>query len=212
MFAIVLLGLASLVVIAAAIMLIDCALPSLELPFGDPLQVCDTVDQLGFGSSPDIVIGFAAFAGLAVLGSWLEYARRVRKKAKAPVTALARNLERLEHLGSGRSEDENGTQDESAAADVDETTAETVEEPEPADSEDGISAFHKLVELEEEFLSSSNPAGLSAKWLALLREANDLHNSGDLTTRSFREINTRTLALLPAPKESPVDRESLVNS
>ena len=190
MFMMIVLGAASVVVVGSSLLLLDCSLAGLSLFVGDPLQVCETVDQLGLGGNTALTAGFAAFGLLAVIGSWIESYRRIRKAKVEPVNSLARNLDRIDsvlpHDGEG---------DADSDADV----------GFPAGSlQDGASlAWAELETLEALFASDGQETGdLSARWLALIRSANDLHNRGEIETDDFKVMNTRTLALLPAPETS----------
>ena len=188
MFMMIVLGVASLVVVGSSVLLLDCSLASVSLFAGDPLQVCATVDSLGLGASPALMTGFAAFGLLAVVGSWLEAYRRFRKAKVEPVNSLARNLDRIEAV---LPHDEDEPSDAIGSTDV--TTEQT---------EDELSAaWAELDALEHLFASDDQSSeNFSARWLDLIRLANDLHNRGQIETDDFKVMNTRILDLLPAPR------------
>ena len=190
MFMMIVLGAASLVVVGSSLLLLDCSIASLSLFAGDPLQVCETVDQLGLGGNTALTAGFAAFGLIAVVGSWLEAYRRVRKAKVEPVNSLARNLDRIDSVLPHGDETE-------AASD------ETLE-PQVSSTLDSVgSAWAELESLESLYESEDQGSGdLSARWLALIRDANDLHNRGEIDTDDFKILNTRILALLSEPRTS----------
>jgi hypothetical protein len=48
----------------------------------------------------------------------------------------------------------------------------------------------------------------TAQWLGLLREINDLHNTGELSANTFRQMNTQLLSVIEGPRTSNPQGES----
>lgn len=58
--------------------------------------------------------------------------------------------------------------------------------------------------------NSVAPSDVFAKWLRLLKEINRRHGQGSLPSRSFYELNTQLLDLIPEPR--PLDTEGRVRN
>lgn len=173
MFARVLLTLASVVIALTGVLMVDCEWGYIG---GDPTGVCATVALYGLTSSALPGIGMITFAVLALIATWVPAARPGAKRRKRdPQKSLRRNIERIGEVGTDVSE--------------------------PVVVESRSRLVNRLEALEATL--SGQPADTSREateqWMMLLREANDLHNSGDLATEEFRRINTRLLDLFIEP-------------
>lgn len=179
MFVRLLLTAASLTVALAAALVFDCVSSAIELLNGDLIGVCAAVDPLSPEVGMWLAIGLAVFAGLALITIWRAGEVAGRRRLE-PATSLAHNL--------GRLADSRG------------------ESPEPisASRVHAIRLTRRLEALETALETGSSPTGeLTRQWMSLLRECNDLHNVGELTTDDFKTINTRLLDLF-----SDSDREA----
>lgn len=179
MLALSVLTVATLVVAYGAAVLIDCAASSVQLPWTDPLALCAGVESFGLDVDPWLGAGLAVFSLLALVATWLPVLRRHRRKKRVePERSLTENLSRIAPRSSGTP----GT----APAEE-----EVAEEPSLRD---------RVAELEQAMGSTTVPSrDATSAWMRLLREANDLHNVGELATEDFKEINTRLLDLVEAP-------------
>lgn len=172
----------SLLVVSLAVLALDCASLVLELFSDDPLGVCSGMNSLGLAGSVWAAAGLLLFGLLAVVAIWT-VRPVVDKRAQLEVTnSLLHNLERLTDVGSQISEidDEISTTEIRVA---------------------GLTRRLEAVELA--VVSSVTPSReVTQQWMALLVEANDLHNNEILSTAEFKVINTRLLDLFAGPQDN----------
>lgn len=172
----------SLLVVSLAVLALDCASLVLELFSDDPLGVCSGMNSLGLAGSVWAAAGLLLFGLLAVVAIWT-VRPVVDKRAQLEVTnSLLDNLERLTDVGSQISEidDEISTTEIRVA---------------------GLTRRLEAVELA--VASSVTPSReVTQQWMALLVEANDLHNNEILSTAEFKVINTRLLDLFAGPQDN----------
>ncbi len=57
----------------------------------------------------------------------------------------------------------------------------------------------RVVEMRHIVSSGSVSPQATAQWLGLLKEINDLHNAGELSTNTFRQMNTQLLSVIEGP-------------
>jgi hypothetical protein len=195
MLARVLSSICAVVTAGAGVLLMDCEWSFLAV---DSMGVCTTVESFGLTRSAYVGIGLAVFALLALISVWVSGGEPKAKKGKIDrEESLLRNIERIS--GPVGTLDPVELDDyESAAVDLDTRAIEVVgARPEPV----GASIFDRLEALEL-VLSGGNAAPTheeTEQWMRLLREANDLHNGGELATEDFKTINTRLLDLVIEP-------------
>ena len=172
----------SLLVVSLAVLALDCASLVLELFSDDPLGVCSGMNSLGLAGSVWAAAGLLLFGLLAVVAIWT-VRPVVDKRAQLEVTnSLLHNLERLTDVGSQISEidDEISTTEIRVA---------------------GLTRRLEAVELA--VVSSVTPSReVTQQWMALLVEANDLHNNEILSTAEFKVLNTRLLDLFAGPQDN----------
>lgn len=74
----------------------------------------------------------------------------------------------------------------------------------PANGGSSTTALTRSVEILEQVWTSEtlSPQSASKQWIGLLREANQLHNNGQLPTDEFSRMNTRLLELVARPDDS----------
>jgi hypothetical protein len=180
MLARVLLTAASLTVAAAAAALIDCSVAAVELFGGDPIGICSTASSLGLTGDIWVGLGLAGIAGLFLAWTWVPALRPgERRRRLAAAQSLERNLGRIPEVG--------GEADRSAGS--------------PPDRDFLADLWRRLEAVEVSLGSEGASREATERWMGLLREANDLHNSGELSTEQFKEINTRLLDLFTRPSE-----------
>lgn len=176
----VLLTAISLLVVSLAVVVLDCASVVLDLFSDDPLGVCATMESLGLGNGVWTGAGLLLFGLLSIVAIWA--ARPVgNKRAELEVaSSLLLNLERLNDVGTQISEiEEEISNDEIRVARL----------------------TRRLEAVELAVASSATPSReVTQQWMALLVEANDLHNKGILPTEEFKVNNTRLLDLFAAPR------------
>jgi hypothetical protein len=183
MFSRALLTTASLLVVALALLVLDCSTGSLDLSAGDALVVCSTMTDMGLDSGLWIGLALIVFGGLAIVAVWVPKARPgTRKRAQLEVTnSLLHNLERLHDVGT-------------QIVEVDEEIS-TVEIK-------VARLTRRLEAVEVAVNAAATPSReVTQQWMALLVEANNLHNEGVLGTDEFKSINTRLLDLFSGPRQ-----------
>lgn len=177
-----LLTVASLTVATVAVLIVECWSTVINLSTSDPLGICSTMVSLGIDYGTETGIGLALLAVLALIVTWVPAAQpeSVRRKL-VPVVSLRNNLDRLVDFGIQTRE-------------VDDTIPSGVHM---------ARLTRKLEAIELAVTNSSMPSRETTRqWIRLLVEANDLHNTGQLDTQHFSEINTRGLDLFRIPDES----------
>jgi hypothetical protein len=181
MFPLLLVTAGSLAVLASALTVVDCALASFDLAGGDPLRFCSDLSALGVTEDVYLAVASAVFAAVVAMAAWIRTFKRWRKKKRIdPDKSLASNIDRL-------------------------STMSIIDEAAPPPSSDSPLAEleHRVSSLEDAFtLSPEGSRDFTSSWIGLLREANELHNSGDLGTSDFKLINTRLLDLLKEPSQT----------
>jgi hypothetical protein len=116
---------------------------------------------------------------------WIPVIVRRRRTRIMTGSSFAENLHRVAESGAEEPNPLEGpNRDEPTAA------APVIDEPESE-----VSGVEEKVRVMERDLLSGALAlsDMTNRWIGLLREANDLHNSGALDTESFKELNTRLL-------------------
>jgi hypothetical protein len=180
----VLLTTASLLVAAIAVLLLDCSSGVLDLPGDDTLRLCSTTGSLGPDFSLWAGLGLIVFVGLANIAIWVPTARPgTKRRAQVEVTAsLLHNLERIHDVGT-------------QIVEVDE---------EISTAEIKVARLTRRLEAVEVAVdAAATPSReVTQQWMALLVEANQLHNEGVLVTDGFKVINTRLLELFSTPRVS----------
>lgn len=171
MFARILLTFASLVVALVGVLLADCQLDFSGGLFGD---ICKTVASYGLNDTVVLGGGLLVFAGLSAVAVWVPTVRPGAKRRRRKVS-LRDNLDRLGDVGG-----------EPVATPPDSVRASLVGRLEALEASLGSDVSVHSREATELCMS-------------LLRQANDLHNRGELETDDFKEINTRLLDLLTLP-------------
>lgn len=176
----VLLTASSLTVAAAATLLLDCSSAAVEILGGDPIGACDTAASLGLTGDIWVAIGLFGVALLSLTLIWIPSLRPgERRRRRSPRKTLERNLGRLPDVGG--------------------------DAPKPEALPPALPHVAELrlrVEAVEISIGSEVASREAAeKWMDLLRKANDLHNSGEISTEDFKEINTRLLDLHTEPGE-----------
>lgn len=169
---------ASLTVAAAAALLLDCSAASVQILGGDPVDVCVTAASMGLTGDIWVAIGLLVVAMLSLTLTWIPSLRPGEKRRRlSPTKTLERNLNRIPEVGG----------DEYRS-----------DEPNQAASQ--LASVRRRLEAVEASLGSEIASRETVQqWMDLLRESNDLHNSGDLSTEDFKEINTRLLGLHAEP-------------
>jgi hypothetical protein len=182
MFLRVLLTAASLMVAAVAAVIVECWSPAFEYPVSDPIRLCSTMSALGIDYGFGIGVGLALLATLSLIATWVPAARPASMRTDLePVLALKHNLDRLADVGI-------------KTAALDGTT----------DSHRHLTRLSRRLEAVERALAADSPSTRETthEWMRLLHEANDLHNSGDLDTPHFKQINTCLVGLFMVPDQS----------
>lgn len=209
-------GAAALLGLAGAALL-DCTYPFVG--FVDAFDICIEADLVVPGGS--VAVGIVLIAGgVALLAySWAPFLvelYREHEGLEETGKALVENVHRLPHEASGPVEKLLPRDDE---ADIDEKTAD----PEkmsvdlrhaPSETEvtpgersvgpDGArESLLRRVELMETLLREEKvaPEAVAKHWIELLREANGLHSDRTIDEMTFREANTRLLALYVSPDD-----------
>jgi hypothetical protein len=184
MFSRVLLTTASLLVAAIAVLLLDCSSGVLDLPGDDTLRLCSTIASLGLDFGLWAGLGLIVFVGVANIAIWLPAARPgTKRRAQVEATAsLLHNLERIHDVGTQIVE----VDDEISTAEI------------------KVARLTRRLEAVEVAVDSAATPSREAtqQWMALLVEANQLHNEGVLATDGFKVINTRLLDLFSTPRVS----------
>ena len=184
MFSRVLLATASLLVAAIAVLVLDCSSGVLDLPGDDTLRLCSTMASLGLDFGMWTGLGLIVFVGLANIAIWVPTARPgTKRRAQVEVTAsLLHNLERIHDVGT-------------QIVEVDE---------EISTAEIKVARLTRRLEAVEVAVdAAATPSReVTQQWMALLVEANQLHNEGVLATDGFKVINTRLLDLFSTPRVS----------
>lgn len=181
MFLRALLTVASLTVATMAVLIVECWSTVIAFPTSDPLGICSTMVSLGIDQGLGIGAGLFIVALLALIGTWVPAARPAAVRRREPIVSLRDNLERLADFGIQTSE-------------VDDTIPSGLHM---------ARLTRRLEAIELAVASASTPSRETTRqWMRLLVEANDLHNAGELETRHFSEINTRSLDLFRIPDES----------
>ena len=171
---------ASLTVAVAAVLLLDCAAANMKAFGGDPIGLCATARSLGLTGDVWVPTGLLLLAILSLALTWIPSLRPGEKRRRlSPAKTLERNLGRIPEIGGDVHEPEVAT---------------------PATSQ-LVSLRRRLEAVEASLGSEVTSRETVQKWMDLLREANSLHNSGDLSTDEFKEINTRLLDLDTEPGE-----------
>lgn len=174
-----LLSVASSMVALAGGAVLDCSIPGVAIVGGDLNRLCVVVEPLGADGGLWVGTGLVVFAVLALLSIWVPATRRRRLRQLDPVATLQDNLGRL---------------------------VESESDPHPARNRADVLHAVRLTRRLEAIETSLAPdivptREVTGQWMHLLREANDLHNEGELSTDDFKQINTRLLDLFSPPAE-----------
>lgn len=169
MFIRVLLTALALAIVALSALVIDCTARVLEFLGGDPVGVCAAVDPFTDDLRLWLGIGLGVLGVLVLAVVW---ARPGTRRSPDVEETLVQNLSRLPELTHG-------------SVEVGATSKEHVVNL--------IQRFEAVMAALESDEDGSRDA--TRQWIGLLREANELHNLGELTTEDFKTINTRLLGL-----------------
>lgn len=171
---------ASATVAIAAAVLIDCSTATVELFSGDPLGICGAAASMGLTTGAWVGLGLLVVAVLALAWTWIPQLRPGEKRRRrSPTRSLERNLGRIPE----------GSDDGPVQVDL-------------TPGEELLTSLRRRVEAVEAALGADVASReATERWMGLLREANELHNSGELSTEGFQEINTRLLDPLIQPSE-----------
>lgn len=158
-----------LVLFGGAVVLWDCTTIVINLVSGETPALCTTVEGFGIGETGWVAAGLAVFTLATVALIWIPVVRAHRRQSKAqPERALIQNIGRLtdpyQDWDSGLTKEMSGE------------LIRRVEVIETAFGADG-----------------SADRDLTTEWIWLLTESNRRHNSGEMTTEEFKEVNTRLL-------------------
>lgn len=173
---------AFVVVGLAAVLIADCTTALIDLIDDDLSSVCATVSFLGSEYGLWAGLGLSGFAGLGVVATWTPYLRaKLRQRKFEPGRALVENLGRLADVGSQLTD----VDEDSTFADIE------------------VARYVRRVEaVETSMMTDGVPSReVTQQWMRLLREGNDLHNEGTLSTADFKEMNTRLLDLFFSPQD-----------
>ncbi|MGD2059780.1 MAG: hypothetical protein PVF87_02845 [Acidimicrobiia bacterium] len=172
---------ASLTVAAASAALFDCSVAAVEILGGDPVGLCNSAESLGISGEPYVALGLAVVAVLSLAWTWVPALRPgERRRRRSPERILEKNLGRIADVGY----------------------AESRFAAEPSDRESLADLRRRLEAIEISLQSDTPSRETTVQWMALLREANDKHNEGELATEDFKVINTRLLDLFTEPREA----------
>ncbi|HEU4894856.1 MAG TPA: hypothetical protein VFT85_03370, partial [Acidimicrobiia bacterium] len=170
MFSRLLLTTASLLVVALAVLMLDCSTVSVDVFTDDTLGVCSTMTAIGLDFGLWTGLALLLFAGLANVAIWVPTARPgTKKRARLEVTnSLLHNLERIHTVGT-------------QIVEVDEEIS-TVEIK--------VARLTRRLEAVEVAVdAAATPSReVTQQWMSLLVEANDLHYDGALATDEFKVI------------------------
>lgn len=158
-----------LLLLTGAFMLWDCATSVINLFSGDALALCSTVEGFGIGDSGLVAAGLAVFTVVIMALIWIRVIRERRRQSKAkPEQALIQNIGRL---------------------------TDRYQDWDTGLTEEMGNEMMRRVEVIETAFAAGGTADrdLTTEWIWLLTEANRRHNSGELTTEEFKEVNTRLL-------------------
>lgn len=172
---------ASLTVAAAAALLIDCAASAVTILGGDPLAICTTASSMGLTGDVWVGVSLVILAILSLALTWIPSLRPgERRRRLSPTHTLNRNLARIPEVGDG---------------------APSLENPTPREAR--LVSFQRRFEAVEASLESESASRETIeKWVDLLREANEMHNGGEIATEEFKTVNTRLLDLYAGSGET----------
>lgn len=167
----------SLAIALTGVAAIDCATTAISVFTADQGGVCAILGSPGDGVALWLGTALVAFAVIGLLATWVVGPVARGSRAKRDVT-LKDNLARLPDFGPEPTE------------------------PAPA-SMIYVTRITRQVEAIEDAVNSESPPTreVTREWMKLLRDANQLHNRGELPTEDFKEINTRLLALFAGPED-----------
>lgn len=177
----VLLTAAALVIGTTGVLLTDCSSSALNMFGGDPAQLCASVTELGINPEPWMGLGLLTVAILGLVAAWAPTKRRrAQREDLRSISALQRNLDRV------RESNQPEPADDTPSLEVDMT------------GDDEFTALSGLIDdLRVGFESDdASREDLMETWIATLRICNDLHNSGELETADFKQLNTGLLELV----------------
>lgn len=176
MFLRVLLTALALAAVAAASFITDCEFGFFGVFGEDPVGVCSALPFAG-ELRVWLGVGLGALGALGVVALWVR--PLPRRGPEVVEETLVQNLARIPDLSMDPVE-------------VGATSHEHMVSL-------GSRFEAVMVTLEGEGDGSRDA---TAQWIGLLREANELHNLGELTTEDFKTINTRLLGLLSTSGDS----------
>ena len=207
--------------------LLDCTYSLPFLSFVDAFDVCVEADLALPGGSVAVGTVFVV-VGLAMIGyAWVPYLSdmyRQREGLDETSEALVKNVHRLPEEASGpverllhddSEEEEDEVDPEVEAPAVEEVSVDLRQDPAETDmatalitasGPEGVTvSLLRKVELMEMLLREEKvaPGPVAKHWIELLREANELHSQQSIDERTFREANSRLLALYVSPDDDP---------
>lgn len=168
---------ASLAVALAGATAIDCVDEFSGLISGEPVGICAAVDAIGADPGLLVGIGLVALGLMALVAIWVR--PHVREQRLQPESSLKHNLSRLP-----------------------DSSPEEEEEPLAILETNARHLTRRLEILEAALEADTIPTReVTQQWMTLLRDANYLHNSDEVSTEDFKRINTRLLELFTAPAD-----------
>lgn len=169
----------SLLMAAGSVLVLDCSAGSISFLADDPLSVCSYIDRIGAQGSVWIGAGLAAAAGLLLAIAWVPSLRSSHYPWPKPEEALRENLDRV---------------------------ASPPRQPSTAYTGAGhrMDILRRVEAVEAALLNDETaPREATEKWMSLLKETNNLHAEGKLSTEDFVEVNSRLVELLDEPVGEP---------
>lgn len=170
---------ASLVVALAGAAVIDCVNAVFRIMRGDAIAVCETVGAIGPDRGLWVGVGLMVAGAIALVATWLpSTGAGVQRRRLEPADSLKHNLDRITHSS------------------LEQTDPSTVLQTNAMRLTGRVEALETALEAD-----TVPTREVTRQWMGLLRDANDLHNSGEVATEDFKRINTRLLDLFAAPTD-----------
>jgi hypothetical protein len=195
----------ALVTGAAAGLSWGCTSTSMRLLLEGSADVCERVNAFTIASPTVWVISLWSTAAIILALTWAPVVSRKRKQAEWD-QALVANLNRIpqpvprserepDHIISLEAS-ERGARPEALARQTSVGLAERHEEPSSVANQLAHNLARRISMLEARLASQESPTRQETRaWIGLLRQSNELHNNGTLSTDEFKTLNTRLLGL-----------------
>lgn len=167
-----------------------CSAVSLIWPPENGLWTCLDSPAPGSYSGTLATAVAGAVAAMLIALAWIPYIVRRRRILINAELSLGENLHRVTEVGVEKT-------DPSEAPATGGGTPAADGRNQSADSDRAWRDLTvRVEEIENELTSGSMSVGqVTTRWIQLLREANELHNSGEIPTPYFKQVNTRLLEL-----------------